>query len=362
MYCYVGCSGIGDNFYSENVARNIRPEINFNGGGAPGKYGVYQYANGKSGGGATDIRIGTDSLLARVIVAGGAGGFGYYAGGTGGGTTGTAPSSGYGDNPGPGTQTESPQIPSYPTINGGFGYGGNAYNTDATGTTGSGGGAGGGGWYGGGGTYPTNYNSKGGSGGSGYVLTEDSVKPVGYLLNESHYLSDTIMSTGGNNLFTGETKIEIDVIEIINIRYLAQDSDGIKYFDIASDEWKIIENATEITMELFDEYGVNFFDSDTGLNEDYEIILYDPENLYTKANFEVIPNKQTVTHTLLSDMYISNIYQDSSYNASDYDVDFKIERHPNGINSTITTTVTIDKLNPDSLTNPEIYAVIFYSE
>ena len=178
----------------------------FNGGG-------YRY-NYKGGGGASDIRIGTDSLYARVIVAGGGGSDGgtSYAGGYGGGTTGgngsggcystykgsggtqTGNSDGHTCNSSQGTSNSSSNCP------GGFGFGGfGVYRSSGYG------GAGGGGWYGGEGTYPDSSadDDYGGGGGSGYVYNADNAAnyPSGCLLNSSHYLSDA-QTIAGNVSFT----------------------------------------------------------------------------------------------------------------------------------------------------------------
>lgn len=177
----------------------------FNGGGRKGSY------NG--GGGGSDFRVGTDSLYARVIVAGGGGGQGRsgssYIGGAGGGTVGqTYQGGGYGTNNGPGNATysgsststtassQSTSTSSSTCIYGGFGFGGNG----ATSSSGYGG-AGGGGWYGGSGTYPdsSSDDDKAGAGGSGYVYTSATASqyPSGCLLSSSYYLSDaqTIIGT-----------------------------------------------------------------------------------------------------------------------------------------------------------------------
>ena len=105
------------------------------------------YAWSGSGGGATDIRIGSTSTYARVIVAGGGGGAGRYDGhapGVGGGTSGTdgidasiSVQAGHG-----GTQTAGGSG----QISGSFGQGGASYyNGDSGNPYISGGG---GGWYG----------------------------------------------------------------------------------------------------------------------------------------------------------------------------------------------------------------------
>lgn len=169
----------------------------YNGGGSRATY------NG--GGGGTDIRIGQNSLYARVIVAGGGGsdGASYNPGKNGGGTSGDSATESYGTGGGGGTQTA----------------GGEGGNSNA-GTFGQGGqglsrssgyaGAGGGGWYGGGGSYPDSSgdDDRGGGGGSGYVYTSATAKdyPTGCLLNSSHYLINA-STTGGQRTGDGYAKI-----------------------------------------------------------------------------------------------------------------------------------------------------------
>lgn len=162
----------------------------FNGGGSRVSY------NG--GGGASDIRIGSDSLYARVIVAGGGGSDGATdkTGLYGGGTSGGSASQNFGSGGGGGTQTAG-------------GTGGN----NNSGTFGQGGrglshssgyaGAGGGGWYGGGGSYPDSSgdDDRGGGGGSGFVWTGFNA-PSGYLLGSSYYLTNA-STVAGNTSFTG---------------------------------------------------------------------------------------------------------------------------------------------------------------
>lgn len=86
IYIYVGGSG-----NSVTSASNSIYPGGFNGGG-------YRY-NYKGGGGATDIRIGSASLYARVIVAGGGGSDGSpnYSGGYAGGVSGTRGNFGCGE-------------------------------------------------------------------------------------------------------------------------------------------------------------------------------------------------------------------------------------------------------------------------
>ena len=139
VYVYVGEGANGHVF---------RTAGGWNGGGNGLGGGISAYRGG-GGAGATDIRIGGNTLYDRVIVAAGGGGSGYYnIGGHGGGLTGnTAPSGGAGGEQEIGGN-----------VGGVFGLGGNA--------TGSYQGAGGGGWFGGG-RSPSNYY--GGGGGSSYI-------------------------------------------------------------------------------------------------------------------------------------------------------------------------------------------------
>ena len=175
LYLYVGGQ-------PSPVTTSTDPTVGgFNGGGV-GEYTTYSgtttYA--QSGGGGTDIRIGQDSLYARVIVAGGGGGASNrfnalttrYGGGlTSGAYSGYAATqtSGYSF----GTGASSKDVGNYKYVNA----------------------ASGGGWYGGNASISysdsTQYDSYN-AGGSGYVYTEETASnyPSGCLLNSSYYLSD----------------------------------------------------------------------------------------------------------------------------------------------------------------------------
>ena len=240
LYVYSG--GAGNTVTT--VSSSIYPG-GFNGGGYRCIF--------KGGGGASDIRIGTDSLYARVIVAGGGGsdGSASYAGGYGGGTTGGNGSggrfsnykgfggtqTGYSDNhtckSSQGTSNSSSNCP------GGFGFGGfGVFTSNGYG------GAGGGGWYGGEGTCPDGSldDDYGGGGGSGYVYNAVTAAnyPSGCLLNSSHYLSDT-QTIAGNSSFlspsgssetghTGNGYCRITVIEVKKSTYCKVNSE-IKSID-----------------------------------------------------------------------------------------------------------------------------------
>ena len=192
-YIYIGGAG-------EKITSSITTggKGGFNGGGSGGVSGSMSRSGG--GGGASDIRLGTDSLYARVIVAGGGGsttwGPSSESAGYGGGTTG---GTGQGTSGGTGgSQTLGGKNGNA----GSFGQGGNAIASSSS-TNISG--AGGGGWYGGGSGIGSNTsgNKAHGGGGSGYVYTSEtsSSYPSGCLLNSKYYLTNA-STIGGNTSFT----------------------------------------------------------------------------------------------------------------------------------------------------------------
>lgn len=191
LYLYTGGQPITSTSSSVTIAGG------FNGGGKA-RYHSYRDTTTycQAGGGASDIRIGIDSLYARVIVAGGGGGSASVNAATtkyGGGTSGGSPVSVYAA-----TQTSA-------GTNGSFGIGADGDVSGYNYKYASGGG--GGGWYGGGAinkhSDSNNYRGHNG-GGSGYVYTSSTASnyPSGCLLNSSYYLTDA-STVAGNTSFTG---------------------------------------------------------------------------------------------------------------------------------------------------------------
>lgn len=226
LYVYVGGQGqYGTPF---NTAR----QGGFNGGGASGTCNSDNgYVTGNSsGGGASDIRIKSNSLYARVLVAGGGGGgfLGSYAciGGTGGGLNGGngvdgCCTKGYGA-----TQTGCPRntatCPNGSAASAGtFGQG--SSGTYSRYTAGAGGG---GGWYGG----QASSSGCGGAsagGGSGYVYHQDSASnyPSGCLLDSRYYLGAPELIGGvqsGNGL--------VRITDVTPKTLLTGDVQGFGYF------------------------------------------------------------------------------------------------------------------------------------
>ena len=238
----------------------------FNGGGKRENY--------PAGGGGTDVRIGSDSLYARVIVAGGGGsegGYSGYLGGAGGGLDASLYNSSYASGGYGGNQTgvnndwiRDTQSDNYSTESdcyGGFGFGGNGI-TVVDGDVGIGvvSGAGGGGWYGGAGTYTTRavqYGS-GGGGGSNYVYTLSTASsyPLECLLTPNYYLSDTISKTGQESIpqpngFSatignyGDGVVIITVLDGPTDEYIKDNGEWYYIKDAyikVNNEWKLIKD------------------------------------------------------------------------------------------------------------------------
>ena len=193
------------------------------------------YTYGQAGGGATDIRIGQNSLYARVIVAGGGSGSNNRTSGyAGGGTSGVTGQSGYA-----GTQTSA-------GTGGSFGQGGSASTSGNNYKYGASGG--GGGFYGGGaGTSysdSTNYDKYSG-GGSGYVYTSSTASsyPSGCLLNNTYYLTAS-STTEGINTGNGKATItyigkELKTVDTSGANKPVLASNMIPvYYDETSEVWK----------------------------------------------------------------------------------------------------------------------------
>lgn len=224
LFCYVGGAG------------ERRTIVSMGGGGFNGGGHAYSYTSSNpsgAGGGGSDIRIGTDSLYSRVIVAGGGGGAGYdnsgnygYGGGTVGGTQTVNSNSERQANGG--SQTNGGINKSGYTTSGAFGVGGNGTQQWTSG--------GGGGWYGGAGCY-CDYAG----GGSGYVYTSSTAKnyPSGCLLNSSYYLTNA-STIAGNKSFpspTGSTETGhsgngyVRITKLTDIIYLTHANNDIMDFN-----------------------------------------------------------------------------------------------------------------------------------
>ena len=218
-----------------------------NGGGAGRTYaysGTTTYSLG--GGGASDIRVNSDSLYARVIVAGGGSGSSNRGNGyAGGGTQGL----GYDDNM-KGKQTSA-------GTGGSFGVGGSSsasYNYKY-GPPG-----GGGGWYGGG-RYGSSSDSNSyygyyAGGGSGYVYTSSTASdyPSGCLLTSDYYLKDAA-TVAGNTSFespSGGTETGHTGNGYVKISYeIGGDNSGLRpTLNLVSKSLDTINVSTTISQDV----------------------------------------------------------------------------------------------------------------
>ena len=148
-----------------------------------------------AGGGATDIRLIYNNLLSRVIVAGGGGGgadLSDETGGAGGGLNGGNAGNDNDAGKGGGQFSETIYCRDGKTTSCGKGTFGKGSDKNS---------GGGGGWFGG----SSSADNDGGGGGSGYILTSDSFKPAGYLLNETKYYLKNAASLDGTQSFPSPT-------------------------------------------------------------------------------------------------------------------------------------------------------------
>lgn len=354
----VGGSGIRYGFtYDDSITCN--PTLSYNGGGIAGDLSSWRST---FGGGASDIRIDTDSLYARIIVAGGAGGHGAGEdsgnrfGGAGGGLEGAwSSNSNYGNVPGPGTQTGTP---TNERVGGAFGLGGNGCAEN-----GGFGGAGGGGWYGGSGCIPDtgSNDDRGGCGGSGYVFTPTSNRPIGYLLNDELVLTDTVLTQGGNNLAFGITKVEIDVIETNFMQYLCKDEEGLKTFNKQQNEWVIIGN-DDPTLEDLQEHGCYALKNVDELVGNVDIWILDPaDNGFNNVHAYVIPCKQTITATKYTHNLVSSISIDGDIDSDNVDFKAIVNRKGSYEDSRVELLIECD-IHDEPTMQTKLYAIHAYTQ
>lgn len=340
--------------------QTTHPTAGYNGGGKIVRYNNTTWS-GTGGGGGTDLRIGTDSLYARIIVAGGAGGMGATGnyGGAGGGTSGGSQNGSYGDNYGPGTQTAA-GTGARTVISGGFGYGGNSEYRDDN----QYGGAGGGGWYGGSGTYPDTGgdDDRSGAGGSGYVLTSSSSKPTGYLLGEEYYMTNTQLLSGqASRLYafpiTGMV-IECNSLNVAPI--LCHDSGGYKYFDSVNETWTYLSDELPSTDDFFAYGSMTGVTSEDGLDDEYDVVVYDMIDIYDGIGWYVVPNKQTVKFRYHTPLTLANHTIDADI-GSETTMTSVGKREGAAENAYVYFTLTFD-MNDEPVKDPRVYCVHGYTQ
>ncbi|HBF8525445.1 TPA: hypothetical protein KO042_003368, partial [Clostridioides difficile] len=265
LHVYVGCSG-----------RDSWGPPPFNGGG---KALIHESDANKdlvycNGGSAVDIRLiggywdDEQGLLSRIIVAGGGGRNSFEnKGGDGGGAIG-------GDALGKGA-TEIKGGKGTSGTDGSFGKGGSGIKDSKYEDSGGGGG----GWYGGG-SGPT------AGGGSGYVLTENSYKPAGYIPTKDYWLENAVTTTGGG-IAGGHGKAKITLIQGLPFLSISSYSSMQAIFTaehteenkLSKIEWFIDDTLKEtFTTDLYLEKTINYTLEDNALHT-LKIIVTDIDNM-----------------------------------------------------------------------------------
>ena len=380
-----------DYSYALDYTLTANPTVGFNGGRFPknNNHGIISA-------GATDIRINNNNLNSRIIVAGGAGTDEASGGGASGLPT-----------PYGGTETESPLTPDE-DVRGSFGYGGDSNKavldeyahvitvmdedldeSDRPLDYEKGcrtlshdflmrkyviyGYGGGGGWFGGAGysqkqwaghakhegyKHDTKTESYGGS---GYVFNEDAYVPPGYSLTPKFYLTETSTTAGGNTLGP-VSKVEITVYDTYGEpnKILCHDSQGFKYFDQENQTWSLLQNQSTPSQTDFESYGSLVFTSDSGLEDEYSVILYDELDTTSFCSFYVVPNKLTISNSVRTMIAMTDYSMDSDI-SSTTDVSLKAVRTGAGDNAEIRLTLTAD-INEPSSEASKIYAINIFSD
>jgi hypothetical protein len=172
-------------------------------------------------------------------------------------------------------------------------------------------------------------------------------------LNEDFYLTNTSFST--NNLHQGITKIEVVCNRVDNIRFLARDNDGIKKYDIDNDEWVLISKTT-VDETLFMAKGVIYFKSDNGLQNEYDLLIYDENDDIKSVSMKVSPTKQTIRFQSETKMIPETKFVDSEYNPSDYRFDLICDREFVDDTVILSTDLIIEPIS-DNESDMKIYLV-----
>ncbi|EGT5560771.1 hypothetical protein CSV33_14920 [Clostridioides difficile] len=287
---------VGQSGYEKVSEGSSLTRSGFNGAGAAGKVTTGSFAYSKYGGGATDIRLyhpsatwgNTESLLSRILVAGGGGGMkNNFASarsiGHGGGYVGV---NGVGRDRnfcGGGSQYQGGTSYDTEEYHGSLGKGG--YGNIGIG--------GGGGWYGGAGSY----SNECGGGGSGYALNKDSYKAPGYIPTPEYYLENIVMTTGGNTTKAdGYAKITLLqalpflTVSSYNSTQATFKADHTDPALLTKIEWFIDDVLKEtITTNLTEEKTINYTLEDNALHT-LKIVVTDSNNATAEKVLSISKN------------------------------------------------------------------------
>ena len=150
---------------------------------------------------------------------------------------------------------------------------------------------------------------------------------------------------------------QIEVIDVKNYRVLCRDMYGIKGYDADAHEWVLLPTQ-ELSPELFEEYGAYSVESDQGLDDSFETLVYDPNDEIDLAIANVVPNKLTITNEMISSIPIRKIEPEMEFDRNVFDIDILVNRRIIGDNVKILTTFEITK-KMRSNAIPKIYYVSY---
>lgn len=331
------------------------------------------------GGDASDIRLISNSLYNRIIVAGGGGAHNY---------AGTYANGGYGGGTSGGNGTGYPGAPTIYGTGGTQTSGGTAASGDTTsnhGTFGAGGSVGGGGgWYGGGGGSSAIDQGVvyygGGGGGSGFVLTSSSVSnvPSSYasaLKNSTYYLTSTQLINGNSSsrpstpyphASDGDGYIRITVVTITppimppsNLTYSNLTETSVKLSWTASPVSGVTYAVYRGTDSLGTTTSTTFTDNGITTNKTYTYKVYATKSGFTDSSQITLsitnppklgtPTAKTTTYT--------ETYTKINWNAVSNATAYKVYRGSTLLTSNLTTTSYTDTSSYASAGKSNTYKV-----
>ena len=110
----------------------------------------------------------------------------------------------------------------------------------------------------------------------------------------------------------------------------------------------------------FVKYGTTVFLSDNGLANDYEIIIFDPDDVIESCDLNVTPHEYMITHETMSDIKITNMKQNASFDPNVFDVNIIARRRvlDSGNVKIITTFKITKKIQSDD--DAKIFYLTYY--
>jgi hypothetical protein len=142
-----------------------------------------------------------------------------------------------------------------------------------------------------------------------------------------------------------------------SIKILCLDNDGYKCFNQQLNKWILL--STEITVDMFDKYGVESMTTDDGLFDEYDVLIHDTNNDVSTASFEVVPTEQKISINIVNtDIDVFRAVPDFDYDSSVCSDRTEITKTDNGL-------VNIDiYINKTDVTtkNTKLYCVRLYDK